>query len=150
MPENIWKNFLNNASSLITPYEKTRAGFVAIALEKNRLGTPYVEEAKVLKIEASKVSRPIDLLKFNRIKQALLTAAGISDKAAGHLADSDKTEAIKGLIENFLEPAGEDFIDELIYRFLLTKGDSLGGSMRNLAGKLGEKKFLRSYFFISN
>lgn len=144
MAEVIWKKFLKNASSLITPYEQTRAGFVALALEKNRLGTPYIEEAKSLKIEASKAERPTGLLKHKRIKQALLTAAGISDKAAGHLTDSDKTEAIKGLIENFLEPAGKNFIDELVYRFLLTKGDSLGGSMRNLAGKLGEKKFLRA------
>lgn len=144
MAEVIWKKFLKNTSSLITPYEQTRAGFVALALEKNRLGTPYVEEAKALKIEASKAVKAINLLKLKRIKQALLTAAGISDKAAGHLTDGDKTEAIKGLIENFLEPAGRDFIDELVYRFLLTKGDSLGGSMRNLAGKLGEKKFLRT------
>lgn len=148
MTEIIWKKFLKNASSLITPYEQTRAGFVALALEKNRLGTPYVEEAKVLKIEASKAIKPIELLKLKRIKQALLTAAGISDKAAGHLTDADKTDAVKGLIENFLEPAGKDFVVELVYRFLLTKGDSLGGSMRNLAGKLGEKKFLR--FLISS
>jgi hypothetical protein len=144
MAKVFWKKFLKNASSLITPYEQTRAGFVALALEKNRLGTPYVEEAKVLKIEASKAIKPIELLKLKRIKQALLTAAGISDKAAGHLTNIDKTEAVKGLIENFLEPAGKYFIDELVYRFLLTKGDSLGGSMRNLAGKLGEKKFLRA------
>ncbi|MDM8555684.1 AvaI/BsoBI family type II restriction endonuclease [Desulfococcaceae bacterium HSG7] len=43
-----------------------------------------------------------------------------------------------------LEPSGKDFIDELIYRFLLTKGDSLGGGMRNLAGSLGERKFTRT------
>jgi type II restriction enzyme len=144
MAEVFYKKFIKKASSLITPYEQTRAGFVALALEKNRLGTPYVEEAKVLKIEASKATKPIELLKLKRIKHALLTAAGVSDKAAGHLTDTDKTEAVKGLIENFLEPAGKDFIDELVYRFLLTKGDTLGGSMRNLAGKLGEKKFLRA------
>ncbi len=144
MAEVFWKKFLKNASSLVTPYEQTRAGFVALALEKNKLGTPYVEEAKALKIEASKAGKPIELLKLKRIKRALLTAAGISDKAAGHLTDADKTQAVKGLIENFLDPAGNDFIDELVYRFLLTKGDSLGGSMRNLAGKLGEKKFLRA------
>ncbi len=32
----------------------------------------------------------------------------------------------------------------MIYRFLLTKGDALGGSMRNLAGSLGERKFSRT------
>ncbi|OHB59213.1 MAG: hypothetical protein A2167_07525 [Planctomycetes bacterium RBG_13_46_10] len=55
MAEALWKRFLKNASSLITPYEQTRAGFVALALEKNRLGTPYVEEAKVLKLWPQKL-----------------------------------------------------------------------------------------------
>lgn len=141
---NGYKNIIKNAKSLITPYEQTRAGFVALALEKNRAGTPYVEEAKVLKIEALKAQKPCDLLKLQKIKSALLTAAGVSDKAAGHLTDQNKTDAIRGLIENFLEPSGQDFVDELVYRFLLTKGDALGGSMRNLAGKLGENKFLRA------
>ena len=44
----------------------------------------------------------------------------------------------------FLEPAGKDFIDELVYRFLLTRGDSLGGRMRNLGGILGEQKLSRA------
>lgn len=144
MINSVCKKFIKSATSLVTPYEQTRAGFVALALEKNKLGTPYVEEAKVLKIEASKVKTPHDLLKLKNIKSALLTAAGISDKANSHLTDKHKIEAIHGLIENFLDPAGKDFVEELVYRFLLTKGDSLGGSMRNLAGKLGEKKFIRA------
>lgn len=80
---------------------------------------------------------------INEIQDSLLTAAGISDKAKAHLQEGDKQEAIKGLIENFLEPSGQSFIDELVYRFLLTRGDSLGGRMRNLGGKLGEWRFTR-------
>lgn len=145
MNKSICKAFIKSADSLVTSYEQTRAGFVALALEKNKLGSPYVEEAKVLKIEASKTKTPGGLLKLESIRPALLTAAGVSDKANNHLTDEDKAEAIRGLIENFLEPAGKDFIDELVYRFLLTKGDTLGGSMRNLAGRLGEKKFRRAF-----
>ena len=81
---------------------------------------------------------------INEIQDSLLTAAGISDKAKTHLQEEDKQEAIKGLIENFLEPAGQSFVDELVYRFLLTRGDSLGGRMRNLGGKLGEWRFTRT------
>ena len=55
----------------------------------------------------------------------------------------DKREAIKGLIDNFLEPAGESFVEELVYRFLLTRGDTLGGSMRNLGGAVAQKKLTR-------
>lgn len=140
MPHN---NHLESYKSLITPYEETRAGFISLALEKNRKATPFIEEAKALKAIAEKAKSPKDLLNFDEIKTSLLTASGISDKAKNHLRDEDKKEAIIGLIENFLEPSGRSFVDELVYRFLLTRGDSLGGSIRNLAGAIGEWKLTR-------
>ena len=138
-----FNSHLKSYESLITPYEETRAGFIYLALEKNREATPFVEEAKALKVFALKARSPKKLLLIKEIQNSLLTAAGISDKAKKHLKDEDKKEAIKGLIENFLEPSGKSFIDELIYRFLLTRGDSLGGGMRNIAGILGERRFTR-------
>jgi type II restriction enzyme len=139
-----YKHHLTSSEDLITPYEATRAGFVALALEKNRKATPFVAEARALKVAASKVRTPKDLLTIESIKASLLTAAGVSDKAVKHLTERDHIEAIQGLIENFLEPAGQDFVEELVYRFLLTRGDTLGGSMRNLAGAIGERKFTRA------
>src|SRR5207253_3070915 len=53
-------------------------------------------------------------------------------------------EAIQGLIANFLEPAGDNFVEELVYRFLITRGDTLGGSMRNVGGVLAQRKLSRS------
>ena len=138
-----FKNHLTSYEDLITPYEETRAGFIALALEKNRTATPFVAEAKALKVFALRAKTPRELLEINEIQASLLTAAGISDKAKTHLQEEDKQEAIKGLIENFLEPSGQSFVDELVYRFLLTRGDSLGGRMRNLGGKLGEWRFTK-------
>lgn len=136
---------LKSYKSLLTPYEETRAGFISLALEKNRKATPFVEEAKALKAFASRAKTPQELLRINEIQNSLLTAAGISEKAKNHLQKSDKQEAIQRLIENFLAPSGKSFIDELVYRFLLIQGDSLGGSMRNLAGALGEWRFTRIF-----
>jgi type II restriction enzyme len=138
---------LASYNDLITPYEETRAGFIALALEKNKKATPFVHEAKALKVLAAKAETPQELLEMREMENSLLTAAGVSDKAKKHLQEKDKKEAIDGLIKNFLEPAGKSFVDELIYRFLLTKGDALGGSMRNLAGMLGGWRFTR--FFVS-
>ena len=140
-------NHLKSAEGLKTSYADTRAGFVSLALEKNRRATPYVEEARTLQALASKAKSAFDLVSLKEIRSGLLTAAGVSDKAAGHLEDEDKNDAINGLITNFLEPAGDKFVEELIFRFLLTKGDSLGGSMRNVAGVLAMRKFTR--FLIS-
>src|SRR5580658_5794413 len=101
-----YREHLKSSKDLETPYEAVRAGFVALALEKNRRATPFVAMARALKAAASKAATPNDLLKIKEIQIALLTAAGVSDKATNHLQASDKIEAIKGLIETFLEPAG--------------------------------------------
>jgi type II restriction enzyme len=68
----------------------------------------------------------------------------VSEKAAGHLQETDKDEAIAGLIGKFLEPAGSNFVEELVFRFLLTRGDTLGGSMRNVGGFMAQCKLTRS------
>lgn len=83
-------------------------------------------------------------MKIDGIQSGLLTAAGVSYKAARHLRESDKVEAIAGLIGKFLEPAGPNFVEELVYRFLLTRGDTLGGSMRNIGGALAQRKLTRA------
>lgn len=135
---------LKSSKDLETTYEAIRAGFVSLALEKNRQATPYVEEARALKVAASTVKKPSDLLNVPDIQSGLLTAAGVSEKATNHLLTQDKTEAIKGLIKNFLEPAGEKFVEELVFRFLLIRGDTLGGSMRNIGGVLAQRKLTRA------
>lgn len=41
---------LKKSGDLVTTYEATRAGFVALALERNRRATPFVAEARALKV----------------------------------------------------------------------------------------------------
>ena len=135
---------LSTGADLVTAPEEIRAGFVALALERSRQATPFVEQARALKISAMSAKRPNDLLEIEGIQTALLTAAGFSEKATKQTKEKDQISAIQDFIEKFLEPAGRNFVEELVYRFLLTRGDSLGGSMRNAAGKLGERKFTRS------
>ena len=99
---------------------------------------------RALRWAARNAKTPADLLKISEIQPGLLTAAGVSDKATNHLQDSDKREAVSGLIKNFLEPAGANFVEELVFRFLLTRGDTLGGSMRNVGGFMAQKKLTRA------
>jgi len=139
-----YEQHLRSPTDLETSYQAVRAGFVALALEKNRRATPFVAEARALKAAASKAKTPADLLKIPGIRAGLVTAAGVSDKASTHLTDADKTEAIAGLIAKFLDPAGDAFVEELVFRFLLTRGDTLGGSMRNVGGFMAQCKLTRS------
>ncbi len=136
-----YSQHLSTSSDLITTREKIRAGFVALALEKNRIATPIIAQARALKASAMQARKASDLIKASRLKPLLLAAAGVSNKAAGHMLEDDKTETITRFIRNFLEPAGANFVEELVYRFLLTRGDTLGGSVRNIGGALAQKKF---------
>ncbi len=139
-----YRDHISTASDLITQQSETRAGFVALALERNVRATPFVEEARALLAIARTCSDSAELLSLESIYPSLIAAAGISDKSANHLTADSKRDAINGLIKEFLAPAGSSFPEELVYRFLLTRGDSLGGSMRNVAGALGQQKFTRS------
>ena len=135
---------LKSASDLVTSYEARRAGFVSLALEKNRQATPFVQQARALKVAAARAVTPLDLLNLEDIQLSLLVAAGVSDKATNHLQDGDKREAVLSLIRNYLEPQGDNWIEELVYRFLLTRGDTLGGMMRNITGVLAQRKTTRA------
>ncbi|MCU0782871.1 MAG: type II restriction endonuclease [Verrucomicrobia bacterium] len=135
---------LKSSKDLETTYEAIRAGFVALALEKNQRATPFVDQARVLKSAASRAKTPAELVKIEEIQAGLLTAAGLSDKATKYLHEADKKEAILGLIRNFLEPAGANFVEELVFRYLLIRGDTLGGSMRNVGGFMAQCKLTRS------
>lgn len=139
-----YRRHLRSPTDLETTYEATRAGFVALALEKNRRAAPYVQEARALQAAASQARKPAELLDIEAIESCLLAAAGLSDKALVYLAPEDRDEAIKALFENYLEPAKEKFVEELVFRFLLTRGDALGGSMRNVGGVLAQRKLTRA------
>ncbi|MCL2380301.1 MAG: type II restriction endonuclease [Treponema sp.] len=132
--------YIKKPEDLVTSYTETRAGFIAIALEKNRRATPFIEEAGVLQHRIKKIITPEKLLEVPNIRSGLVAASGISDKAASHLGDDGCLASIKEFIEKFLVPAGSKFKEELIFRFLLTKGDTLGGKMRNIVGALAQRK----------
>jgi len=139
-----FRRHLTTAHDLITTAQNVRAGFIALALERNRRATPFVAEARDLKVGATDAVTPHTLRDIERIQAALLTAAGVSDKAAGHFLQAERDVAIENLIIEFLEPAGDAFVEELVFRFLLTRGDTLGGSMRNVGGVLAQRKLGRA------
>jgi len=137
-------NHLRSSDELVTTYEATRAGFLALALEKSRRAIPYVAEARALQEAVAGAKTPSDLIMIKGIERGLLTAAGLSDKSLTYLCPEDRIKAISDLVRNFLEPAGEKFVEELVFRFLLTRGDALGGSMRNIGGVLAQRKLTRA------
>lgn len=136
--------FITSAESMVTTHEQTRTGFMQIALDKSRLCMPYVEEAYAFKAMTDGVRQPEELLDMPQVRAFLTTASGLSDKSLNHLNGDDQIYAIQELIRNHLRPAGDQFLDEAVYRFLLIRGDTVGGSSRNRIGALGQEKLIRT------
>lgn len=136
-------SFITSAESLVTTHEQIRSGFLEIALEKNRVGDPYVRQAFAFRSMVAHTHSPDELLNISNVRTFMLTAAGLSEKSLQHLDENDHMAVLKELIDKFLKPAGNAYIDEVIYRFLLTKGDAVGGIMRNRIGAIGQEKLIR-------
>jgi hypothetical protein len=134
---------LKNDQNLITTHEETQAGYYSLINERNRKAARYLEEARALRFTASKAYNAPDLLNLREMQSALLMADGVSGNALNYL---DKNE----LVKRYLKPADKAFVDDLVFRFLLARGDALACSMRNVDGELARRKLIRSFISILN
>jgi Restriction endonuclease BsobI len=142
--EKMINNYIQIASDLVTTHESHRNGFLEYALRKSKESIPYIDKAKALKlILEQKTKSPKDILMLDEIKGSCCEAAGVSVKANKFLSKTDLDEILLEFIKEFLEPAGKQYIEEFIYRYLLTLGDALGGRMRNLVGSIANEKLTR-------
>lgn len=129
-----------NASSLVTSREATCAGFLAQAKVKGQRTSPYVKEATRLWDILQKASSVDDVIEFVPMK-TLATAVGFSDKAQWYFTDDELRESIRAVLNTIRKQADAHFREEILYRYLLTRGDTLGGEMRNITGALAQGKF---------
>lgn len=63
--------YITSPEDLITTHEETRAGFLAIALEKNTIGDPYVEQALAFKSVVAHTKGPDDFLTMSDMVERL-------------------------------------------------------------------------------
>jgi type II restriction enzyme len=136
--------FIKTATDLQTKHRAICEGFLAQALQKTEKAEPFVEEAKSFYKKLKGTKSIEELLASSEYKKDLASACGFSDKARSHLTNAELNSAIKKVLTRIHKEAGKDFREDIVYRYLLTKGDTLGGSMRNLTGasagtKLTEK-----------
>lgn len=135
---------VKSAKDLITKPEARRSGFVEYALRKNKEAVPYIDKAKALMaVISAKCKTPQDILQISNIRESLLEAAGISEKAKAHLHEEDKLQLLHEFVDKVLVPRGNDFVEEIAFRYLLTAGDALGGKMRNIIGSIASEKLTR-------
>jgi hypothetical protein len=135
---------ISGPEDLVTPHTKIREGFLRQALEKTRRVTPHIAEAKRLSKALHSVKRVEDLLQMPELGNQLISAAGFSLKAKGHLSKAELDSAIKRVLEEVKSQAGDDFREEIVYRYMLIMGDALGGSMRNVTGAAAGISFAKA------
>ncbi len=126
--------YVKKAADLLTPDKVTRSGFLQQALRKTKEANPYVERAKYLLDKIQLAKTPEALFDIKEIRNDLVTAAGFSDKAVGYFSAADLKNAFSKVLAEINSKPNTDWRTEIIYRFLLTRGDTLGGVMRNIMG----------------
>jgi len=134
--------FIKEPQDLVTSHEAIRDGFLKQALAKTEKATPYVKEAQQLWIALQEVDQVAKLLDLPHFRDDLVAAAGFSEKARAHLSQSELNTAVKQVFDTIFYQAGSAFREEILYRYLLTKGDALGGTMRNWTGALAQQVFV--------
>lgn len=126
--------FIKDARDLQTKHRAICDGFLAQAVQKTEKARPYVEKAKAFYEALKRVNTIEDLLAFKKYRRDLMTACGFSDKAMAQFTEAELDNAIKKVLIRIYEESGREFRENILYRYLLTKGDALGGSMRNITG----------------
>ena len=126
------------ADDLVTSSASISLGFLEQAQAKTDKARPHLQDALKLQKNLEDKGTVDEALRDEAIYAELAAASGFSKKATGHVSKRDIKRALQTSLRKM---AGNDWRKELVYRFLLTRGDSLGGSMRNFAGYRAASKF---------
>jgi hypothetical protein len=130
------------ASDLVTDPTTRAKGFESQALKKSELMESYIERG----LDAIKEipERPIPYPEMSaKLQDFLIAAAGLSKKSTQHL-DGSTIERMLSSILQVSKLSDESVKNDLFYRYLLTSGDALGGTMRNIIGDLGQTRLIEA------
>ncbi len=134
---------IRSFSDLITSRAAIHDGFFKQALAKTKKANPYLIEAQSLALTLETIADVDVLLKTSTLetKNRLYAAIGFSDKAKQKMIPRELEAALGQTLETIQAEAHQNWRTERVYRYLLTRGDTLGGEMRNLTGAEGGRSF---------
>jgi len=130
----LFSSVIKSHSDIITKQSDIVKGFINQADAKITEAQHFIKEAYLVLEALRKCTIKEDILDNPQLKNAVLFASGLSQKAQGHLSTSD----LDKIVESTIDKLGKRFKSEILFRYLLTAGDSLGGTMRNLAGSTAQ------------
>jgi len=133
---------VQNAQSLITTQAATVEGFKWQAQKKLELGKSFYDLATKFRQKGGNIRRIGDLERDPDLYQFAVMSCSLSEKSRKHI-DSVSQLKIIAAQWDFKKLADDSYCDELLARFYLTAGDSLGGQMRNEIGKRAARLFTK-------
>lgn len=133
--------FIKAPRDLVTASSATQLGFLEQALRKAKVAESFIKDARILYANLKGVPDIAHLLTKSSLLPQLVTAAGFSDKAKGYFSNDELLEALSRVLTTIKENDPTSWRQEIVYRYLLTCGDALGGSMRNIVGAYAQSKF---------
>lgn len=133
--------FITTPKDLVTSPQATKDGFLQQVLRKTTEANPHISQALRLQARLQQINNPSSLVNAHDIRDELVASAGFSDKASKYFSDSELKDALRLVLKKIQDDAPTGWRSEIVFRFLLTCGDALGGTMRNIAGALAQVKF---------
>jgi len=132
--------YIKKSEDLVTIRDDIKNGFLFQAIKKGEISEKIVERAKDFYIALEKVKTVDDVLSLDKFYNELCAAAGLSQKSLSHLLEKDVKEIMIKVFHRVIKNSNTSFREEIVYRYLITAGDSIGGSMRNIIGSVAGEK----------
>jgi hypothetical protein len=133
MAANPFHKVVKNHRDLVTPPKETTQGFIVQATEKMKRAGLIVKEALEIERKLDRARSVDEILKNPSLTGVVLSCAGLSTKAQGHLNKRQLKDIARAALNEVASAQGE-LGRQVLFRYLLTAGDSLGGAMRNWTG----------------
>jgi hypothetical protein len=137
------------ASDLITKTEQTVDGFVWQANQKIELSNSYISLAIKAKQRQLAFTNIDAVFNDKELYDFVVGACCLSRKSLTHISKDAQKKIFENLID-FTNIYNDEYFAILTHRFLLTSGDSMGGSMRNLIGQSAQILFTEKFIQFLN
>lgn len=153
-----WHILIDDADKLVTLPEAVVAGFAEQAQVKVEKAFPFTERANELRLALEKVEDINKLMDVSILRNELVAAAGISQKARRYFTDEQLRLNVEQVFQRIydrcvteytnqgIEAARAAFRAEIVSRFLLTAGATLDGQMRNWTGATAQAKVVEALY----
>lgn len=131
------------AIELATSKVETCKGFVEQAALKSKRAARHIDAANAFLSELKKVQNIEDLIHAKHLRNDLIAVAGVSTKAKKYLSNKDIDTILAGIIAGIPPDQATSFHQDIFLRYMLTKGASFDGEMRNVIGASAQRKLVR-------